>query len=109
MTSSEIILEIIAYAKKQGVDFETALRMFQMMYDNKAYLDEPFDSVIDKEFQTHLDATHIGGTGNSTLYYKSETLKNWFWWNEACGWEDCAFGYDEDTSDLYSISISKSV
>ena len=32
MTSSEIILEIIAYAKKQGVDFETALRMFQMMY-----------------------------------------------------------------------------
>ena len=33
MTSSEIILEIIAYAKEQGVDFETALKMFQMMYD----------------------------------------------------------------------------
>lgn len=40
MTSSEIILEIIAYVKKQGVDFETALRMFQMMYDDKAYLDD---------------------------------------------------------------------
>lgn len=40
MTSSEIILEIIAYAKKQGVDFETALKMFQMMYDDKAYLDD---------------------------------------------------------------------
>ena len=40
MTSSEIILEIIAYAKKRGVDFETALRMFQMMYDDKAYLDD---------------------------------------------------------------------
>ena len=40
MTSSEIILEIIAYAKEQGVDFETALKMFQMMYDDKAYLDE---------------------------------------------------------------------
>ena len=38
MTSSEIILEIIAYAKEQGVDFETALKMFQMMYDDKAYL-----------------------------------------------------------------------
>ena len=38
MTSSEIILEIIAYAKEQGVDFETALRMFQMMYEDKAYL-----------------------------------------------------------------------
>lgn len=36
MTSSEIILEILAYAKKQGVGFETALRMFQMMYDDKA-------------------------------------------------------------------------
>ena len=40
MTSSEIILEIIAYGKEQGVDFETSLKMFQMMYDDKAYLDE---------------------------------------------------------------------
>ena len=40
MTSSEIILEIIAHAKEQGVDFETALKMFQIMYDDEAYLDE---------------------------------------------------------------------
>ena len=72
-------------------------------------VDDPIDHVISKEVQTHLDATHVGCTGNSALYYKSETLKKWFWWNEGCGWEDCAFGYDEDTSDLYSISISKSV
>ena len=56
MTSSEIILEIIAYAKEQGVDFETALKMFQMMYDDKAYLDEKLkgqDVSFNEDYYTH--------------------------------------------------------
>ena len=32
------------------------------------------DPIIEKEEQTHLDATHIGDTGNASLYYKSEIL-----------------------------------
>ena len=64
------------------------------------------DPVIEKEQQTHLDATHIGDTGNASLYYKSEILKKWFWWGEDYKWVECDFTY-EDGEDLFPITISK--
>ena len=52
------------------------------------------DLIIEKEGQTHLDATHIGDTGNASFYYKSEILKKWFWWNTSDGfWQECSFNY----------------
>ena len=64
------------------------------------------DPIIEKEGQTHLDATHIGDTGNASLYYKSEILKKWFWWGEDYTWEECNFDY-QDGQDLFPITISK--
>ena len=64
------------------------------------------DLIIEKEEQTHLDATHIGDTGNASLYYKSEILKKWFWWGEDYKWVECDFNY-EDWEDLFPITISK--
>lgn len=63
------------------------------------------DPIIENEEQTHLDATHIGDTGNASLYYKSEILKKWFWWNEDYKWVECAFNYED--WGLFSIAISK--
>ena len=67
---------------------------------------EMLDLIIEKEDQTHLDATHIGDTGNASLYYKSEILKKWFWWGEDNTWEECEFNYESD-SQLFPIAISK--
>ena len=64
------------------------------------------DPIIEKEEQTHLDATHIGDTYNPAFYYKSENLKKWFWWNEDYTWEECNFDY-QDGQDLFPITISK--
>lgn len=64
------------------------------------------DPIIEKGEQTHLDATHIGDTGNASLYYKSEILKKWFCWNEDYIWEECKFDYQDD-EDLFPITISK--
>ena len=66
------------------------------------------DPIIEKEEQTHLDATHIGNTGNASLYYKSEILKKWFWWGEDDAWEECDFIWTIDNeSRLFPITISK--
>ena len=67
---------------------------------------ELYDPIIEKEEQTHLDATHIGGVCNAGFYYKSEILKKWFWWGEDYTWEECDFDY-QDGQDLLSITISK--
>ena len=67
---------------------------------------EMSDLVIEKGEQTHLDATHIGYTGNCALYYKSEVLKRWFWWSEDYTWKECNFDY-QDGQDLFPITISK--
>lgn len=64
------------------------------------------DPIIEKGGQTHLDTTHIGDTGNASLYYKSEILKKWFWWSEDHEWVECDFTY-EDWEDLFPITISK--
>ena len=65
MTDEEV--EIVKSVLKNNVPFNVV---------------EMSDSIIEKEEQTHLDATHIGDTGNASLYYKSEILKKWFCWNE---------------------------
>lgn len=67
---------------------------------------ELYDPIIEKEEQTHLDATHIGGVCNAGFYYKSEILKKWFWWGEDYTWEECNFDY-RDGQDLFPITISK--
>ena len=64
------------------------------------------DPIIEKEEQTHLDATHIGGVCNAGFYYKSEILKKWFWWGEDYNWVECNFDY-RDGQDLFPITISK--
>ena len=43
LSSSEIIHEIIKYAKYQGVDFEVACRMLTMMYDDGVHLEGVYD------------------------------------------------------------------
>ena len=64
------------------------------------------DPILEKREQTHLDATHIGDTGNCALYYKSELLKKWFWWNTSDGfWQECSFSYEG--TKLIPITISK--
>lgn len=69
---------------------------------------EALDPIIEKGKQTHLDATHIGDVGNASLYYKSEILKKWFWWDEDDAWEECDFIWSIDNeSQLFPITINK--
>ena len=65
---------------------------------------DKLDPVISKEVQTHLDANYIGDDSNCVLYYKSDVLKKWFYWNEYCFWVECGFAYEDD-SNLFPISI----
>ena len=89
MTDEEV--EIVKSVLKNNVPFNVV---------------EMSDLVIEKEEQTHLDATHIGDTGNCALYYKSEVLKKWFWWNTSDGfWQECSFNYEG--TKLIPITISK--
>ena len=92
MTDEEV--EIVKSVLKNNVPFNVA---------NDPVIIDP---IIEKEEQTHLDATHIGDTGNASLYYKSEILKKWFCWNEDYTWEECSFDYQDD-EDLFPIAISK--
>lgn len=64
------------------------------------------DPIIEKEEQTHLDATHIGGKGNAGFYYNSKVLGKLFWWNIDYEWQVCNFKL-EDVTDVYPITISK--
>ena len=89
MTDEE--LEIVKSVLKNNVPFNVV---------------EISDPIIEKGEQTHLDATHIGDTGNASLYYKSEILNKWFWWGEDYKWVECYFNY-EDREDLFPITISK--
>ncbi len=65
------------------------------------------DPVIEKEHQSHLDANYVGMQGNSCFYYRSDILKQWFYWNESSEWEECEFGYSE-VSDLLPVSFGES-
>lgn len=62
------------------------------------------DPVIEKEQQTHLDANFVGMQGNPCFYYRSYTLKQWFYWNESSEWEECDFDY-EDVNDMLLVSF----
>lgn len=65
------------------------------------------DPVLSREEQTHIDATHIGDTGNAYFYYKSKILKKWFCWDEEdCFWEECEFSY-KDCEDLIPVKIGE--
>ena len=51
------------------------------------------DPVIEKEDQTHLDANYVGVERNGCFYYRSDILKQWFYWNEDYEWGKCDFYY----------------
>ena len=63
-----------------------------------------FDPVIAKEDQTHLDANYVGVGRNGCFYYRSDTLKQWFWWNEDYEWGECDFDYN-DIGDVLPVSF----
>lgn len=94
-----------------GMTGEEAVAIRSVLKDNTPFcvVDDPIDLVISKEVQTHLDATHVGDTGNFALYYKSELLKKWFWWNDEYTWEECYFKYGDEVTGLFQITISKSI
>ena len=62
------------------------------------------DLVIEKEHQTHLDANFVGMQGNPCFYYRSYTLKQWFYWDEDYEWGECDFDYN-DIGDVLPVSF----
>ena len=62
------------------------------------------DSVIEKEDQTHLDANFVGMRGNPCFYYRSDILKQWFWWSEDLKWVDTEIDY-YDFCELLPVSF----
>ena len=65
------------------------------------------DSVIEKEDQTHLDANYVGVGRNGCFYYRSDILKQWFYWNEDYEWGECDFDYN-DIGDVLPVSFGGS-
>ena len=62
------------------------------------------DSVIEKEDQTHLDANYVGVGRNGCFYYRSDILKQWFYWNEDYEWGECDFDYN-DIGDVLPVNF----
>ena len=62
------------------------------------------DPVIEKEDQTHLDANYVGVGRNGCFYYRSDILKQWFYWNEDYEWGECDFDYN-DVGDVLPVSF----
>ena len=62
------------------------------------------DPVIEKEDQTHLDANYVGVGRNGCFYYRSDILKQWFYWNEDYEWGECDFDYN-DIGDVLPVSF----
>lgn len=94
-----------------GMTDEEAEVVKSVLKNNVPYcvVDDPkvFDPIIEKKYQTHLNATHIGDTYNSEFYYKSEILKKWFWWSrDNDNWEECTFKF-KDYESIFPITISK--
>ena len=65
------------------------------------------DPVIEKEDQTHLDANYVGVGLNGCFYYRSDILKQWFYWNEDYEWGECDFDYN-DIGDVLPVSFGES-
>ena len=66
------------------------------------------DPVIEKEDQTHLDANYVGVGRNGCFYYRSDILKQWFYWGEDSEWEDCDFDYN-DIGDVLPVSFGAGI
>ena len=62
------------------------------------------DPVVEKEQQTHLDANYVGVGRNGCFYYRSDILKQWFYWNEDYEWGECDFDYN-DIGDVLPVSF----
>ena len=62
------------------------------------------DPVIEKEGQTHLNANYVGVGRNGCFYYRSDILKQWFYWNEDYEWGECDFDYN-DIGDVLPVSF----
>ena len=62
------------------------------------------DPVIEKEQQTHLDANYVGVGRNGCFYYRSDILKQWFYWSEDYEWGECDFDYN-DVGDVLPVSF----
>lgn len=62
------------------------------------------DPVIEKEDQTHLDANYVGVGRNGCFYYRSDILKQWFYWNEDYEWGECDFDYN-DIGDVLPVNF----
>ena len=62
------------------------------------------DPVIEKEEQTHLDANFVGMRGDPCFYYRSDILKQWFWWSEDLKWVDTEIDY-YDFCELLPVSF----
>lgn len=65
------------------------------------------DPIIEKEQQTHLDANYVGVGRNGCFYYRSDILKQWFYWNEYSEWGECDFDYN-DIGDVLPVSFGES-
>ena len=62
------------------------------------------DPIIEKEDQTHLDANYVGVGRNGCFYYRSDILKQWFYWNEDYECGECDFDYN-DIGDVLPVSF----
>ena len=62
------------------------------------------DPVLEKEDQTVLDANYVGVGRNGCFYYRSDILKQWFYWNEDYEWGECDFDYN-DVNEMLPVSF----
>ena len=87
-----------------GMTDEEADIVKSILTNNKPFnvVPVPIDTVLSKEEHNHLDATHVGTYGNPCLYYRSDILKKWFYFDNK--WLECEFDY-EDCDDLLPVSF----
>ena len=90
MTDEEV--EIVKSVLKNNLPFNIAADL------------KVVDPVIEKEEQTHLDANFVGMRGDPCFYYRSDILKQWFWWSEDLKWVDTEIDY-YDFCELLPVSF----
>lgn len=61
MNSVELILAIKEYAKRQGVDFEIALKMLGMMYEDGVHLDGGYEDLIPRHHKGLIEVIELLG------------------------------------------------
>jgi len=50
---------------------------------------------------------YVGVGRNGCFYYRSDILKQWFYWNEDYEWGECDFDYN-DIGDVLPVSFGES-